>query len=98
MLEAADEGVQTRGKVGPGEKTVVDALHPAAVAFRQHLEAGEDPPTAARYMLEAAEDGRDSVTAQRSRVGRAGWIGERTEGAIDPGCQMLVVMLKALVG
>jgi dihydroxyacetone kinase-like protein len=98
MLEAADEGVQARGKAKPGDKTVIDALHPAAVALRQHLEAGEDLPAAARLMLLAAEEGRDSVTGQRSRVGRAGWVGERTEGAVDPGCQMLVVMLQALVG
>ena len=32
MLLAADRGIQDRGKAKPGEKTMVDALHPAAEA------------------------------------------------------------------
>jgi dihydroxyacetone kinase len=33
VLQAADEGIQTRGKAKPGDKTIVDALHPASEAF-----------------------------------------------------------------
>ena len=38
MLRAADAGVQERGKASLGDKTVVDALHPAAEAFAQAIE------------------------------------------------------------
>jgi hypothetical protein len=52
---------------------------------------------AGQTALEAAKAGRDSVTALRSKVGRASWVGERTEGKIDPGCAAFVVMLSAIV-
>jgi len=37
-------------------------------------------------MVVAARDGRDRVTSLRNRIGRAGWLGERMEGKVDPGC------------
>lgn len=98
MLVAADEGIQARGKARPGDKTAVDALHPASEAFQRHVEADEDFTSAADAMLQAAKEGRDSVTQQRSRIGRAGWVGERTAGAVDPGCHLMVVVLEALIG
>jgi hypothetical protein len=48
--------------------------------------------------LAAAEAGRDAVTPLRSQIGRASWVGERTEGQVDPGCAALVVILGALAG
>jgi len=32
----------------------------------------------------------------RNRIGRAGWLGERTEGKVDPGCGFAVIVLAAL--
>jgi hypothetical protein len=37
------------------------------------------------------------VTPLRSKVGRASWVGERTEGKVDAGCEAFVVMLRCLV-
>jgi dihydroxyacetone kinase-like protein len=97
MLRAADAGVQERGKAKLGDKTVVDALHPAAEAFAGAIRAGQSLPEAGEVMLAAAKGGLEAVTPLRSRVGRAGWVGERTEGQVDPGCAALVVILEALV-
>jgi dihydroxyacetone kinase len=98
MFRAADEGIQTRGKAKPGDKTIVDALHPAAEAFAAAIDAGAGLQVAAAAAIQAAEAGRDSVTPLRSKVGRASWVGERTEGKVDPGCAMFVLALKALAG
>jgi dihydroxyacetone kinase len=98
MLRAADEGIQTRGKAKPGDKTIVDALHPASEAFAAAIDAGAGLHAAAAAAIQAAEAGRDSVTPLRSKVGRASWVGERTEGKVDAGCAMFVLALKALVG
>ena len=49
-------------------------------------------------MVAAARDGRDRVTPLRNKIGRAGWLGERTEGKVDPGCGLAVVVLTALAG
>lgn len=96
MFEAADKGVQERGKAKPGDKTVVDALHPAAVAFSEAVARGEDAAAAGRAALEAARKGRDEVTPLQNRIGRASWVGERTKGAVDPGCALFVLVMEAL--
>jgi len=98
MFKAADAGMQERGKANLGDKTVLDALHPAAEAFAAAIEQGASVPAAGVQAAQAAEAGRDSVTPLRSKIGRASWVGERTEGQVDPGCATLVVILRALVG
>ncbi|MBE7550371.1 MAG: dihydroxyacetone kinase subunit L [Anaerolineales bacterium] len=97
MFKAADLGMQERGKAKSGDKTIIDALHPAYEAFAAALEQGASLSEAGAKALAAAEAGRDSVTPLRSKVGRASWVGERTEGQVDPGCEALVVMLKAVI-
>ncbi|MFZ4847954.1 MAG: dihydroxyacetone kinase subunit L [Caldilinea sp.] len=98
FLAAADAGVQERGKAQLGDKTVIDALHPAAAAFGAAVADGKSVAEAGQAALAAAQAGRDSVTPLRSKIGRASWVGERTEGKVDPGCEALVVMLRALLG
>jgi len=49
-------------------------------------------------MLAAGQTGLDAVTPLRSRIGRAGWVGERTEGKVDPGCAAGLIILKAVAG
>ena len=98
MLRAADAGIQQRGKAEVGDKTVVDALHPAAEAFADAIARGEDLVTAGTAMLVAARAGRDAVIPLRSKVGRASWVGERTENQPDPGTVLFVRMVEAALG
>ncbi|MCB0191506.1 MAG: DAK2 domain-containing protein [Anaerolineae bacterium] len=97
IFQAADVGIQERGKAKPGDKTVVDAIHPAAEAFAAALAAGASAGEAAAKALQAAETGRDEVTPLRSKIGRASWVGERTEGLVDPGCQAFVMVFKNII-
>ena len=98
MLKSAATGMQERGKANLGDKTVLDAIFPAADAFNSALLANESLKDAGLKMVKAAEDGRDSVTPQVSKIGRASWQQERTAGQVDPGCAALVIILRALVG
>jgi dihydroxyacetone kinase-like protein len=98
MLAAADTGIQERGKAQPGDKTVVDALHPAAVAFSEAIAQGEERAAATAAMLQAAREGRDAAVSLRSKIGRSSWVGERTEGQPDPGTVLLVQILEAVAG
>ena len=97
MFNAATEGIQERGKAKLGDKTIVDAISPANKAFAAAVEAGDTLGEAWAKTIAAAEAGRDSVTPLRSKIGRASWVGERTEGQVDPGCAALVIVLNALV-
>lgn len=96
MLMAASLGVQERGKAKLGDKTLVDALHPAAEAFSTAIDAGFSLQDAGRAMLEAARQGRDAATPLKSMIGRANWVGG-TEGKVDPGTVLVVTVLEALM-
>ena len=96
MFGATVQSVRERGKAQLGDKTVLDGLHPANCAFAEAVDAGASVLEATSRALTAAEAGRDAVTPLRSRVGRASWVGDRTEGNVDPGCETLVVILRAL--
>lgn len=97
MLLEADKGIQERGKSKPGDKTIVDALHPAAVALWSAVQAGSSLEGAVLPLLEAARRGRDAAIPLRSQVGRANWVGERTEGQADPGTVLFVGALEAVL-
>ena len=97
MLVAADLGIQERGKAQPGDKTVVDSLHPAAVTFAKIVNEGQSMESAAKAMLDAAREGRDNAKKLRGKVGRASWFGERTENMLDPGTVLFVTILEALL-
>jgi len=97
MFKVAVEEIQQRGRAQLGDKTIVDAIHPASKAFAGAVAEGDTLSEAGNKAVVAAETGRDRVTPLRSKIGRASWVGERTEGKLDPGCAALVVVLKALV-
>jgi dihydroxyacetone kinase len=92
-----DVGVQERGKAKPGDKTVVDALHPATEAFVQAIGHDREIGTAAMEMLQAARAGRDGAIAMRSKIGRASWVGERSVDQPDPGTVLAVQVLETLL-
>jgi dihydroxyacetone kinase-like protein len=75
------EGVQTRGKAEPGDKTMVDALVPAVEA----MEGASDLDSALRDAVEAAERGMRDTIPMVARKGRASYLGERSKDHQDPG-------------
>ena len=98
MFRAAAEGMQERGKAKLGDKTILDAIFPAADAFAAAVADHASLAAAGGIAVDEAAASRDAVTPLRSRIGRAGWVGERTEGKVDPGCAMLVMVLEAITG
>ncbi len=96
MLQAANVGIQERGKAKLGDKTLVDALHPAAEAFSAAINTGSSLEDAGQSMLEAARKGRDAAMPLKSMIGRANWVGG-TEGKLDPGTVLVVTVLEALM-
>lgn len=96
LLRSAAEGVKERGKANLGDKSVLDTLFPAADAFEAAIASGESVATAGQAALAAAKAGRDAVTPLRSNIGRGSWVGERTAGLVDPGCEAFVVIFGAI--
>ena len=98
MVEAANTGIQEQGKAKPGDKTLVDALHPAAEALAAATAQGQPREAALAAMVDAARRGRDAAIALRSQVGRAAWVGERTANQPDPGSVLVVYLLETVAG
>jgi dihydroxyacetone kinase-like protein len=95
-LEAAAGGVASLGKASPGEKTMLDALVPAAQAARVAVDAGADLATVAAAARDAAEAGAVATIPMLATKGRASYLGERSIGHQDPGATSSALLLRAL--
>lgn len=94
-LEAALAGVKQRGKAEPGEKTMIDALEPAARAARETADSGGGVAEALRSAADAAREGAESTASMTATKGRASYLGERSVGHIDPGASSTQLLLEA---
>lgn len=94
-LRAGLEGVVARGKAEEGDKTLVDALAPAVVAFEAGLSSGEGERAAWAAAARAATAGRDATIPLVARKGRASYLGERSAGHQDPGATSMALLLAA---
>ena len=97
MSEAAYAGIQERGKAQLGDKTVLDALSPAAATLRAAAEAGTSIEAALAQACAAAAAGVQATIPLKAKVGRAAWIAERSVGHPDPGATSFTLMLKSAV-
>jgi phosphoenolpyruvate---glycerone phosphotransferase subunit DhaL len=77
--------VQRRGKAEAGDKTMLDALLPAAGALRAAAGAGATLAEALDDAADAAEEGMFATVPLVARKGRASYLGERSAGHQDPG-------------
>lgn len=94
-FRAGLDGVVSRGKAEPGEKTMVDALTPAADALDAALADGGDLAAGLRAAVAAADAGRDATTPMLARKGRASYLGERSVGHQDPGATSTALLVTA---
>jgi dihydroxyacetone kinase-like protein len=95
-LDAAIAAVVDLGAAAPGDKTMIDALVPAAEALRRELEADAPLQAAIAAASEAAEEGAKATTPLLARKGRASYLGERSIGHQDPGATSAALILRAL--
>lgn len=95
-VRAGVEGIVARGKAAPGDKTMVDALLPAAQAWDEAAAGGASPAEAAAKAAAAAATGRDATIPLVARKGRASYLGDRSAGHLDPGAASATMLLDAL--
>lgn len=95
-LRAGCDGVVTRGKAELGEKTMLDALLPAADALDAALGGGEPPAEALEAAADAARTGREATIPMLATKGRASYLGERSIGHLDPGAASSTLLIETL--
>jgi dihydroxyacetone kinase-like protein len=95
-LEAALSGVQRLGAAREGEKTMVDALAPAASALSKAVVEGASPADALAALADAADAGAQATISMHALKGRASYLGPRSVGHEDPGAASTALILRAL--
>jgi dihydroxyacetone kinase len=94
-LEAAAGSIGQRGQVEPGDRTMLDALLPAAEAVRRVTGEGGDVAEAARQAAKAADAGANATATMSAKVGRAGWLADRAAGHEDAGARLIALAFMA---
>lgn len=95
---AAVAAIGTLGGAQPGDRTMLDALAPAAAGFAQSVAGGGDLGAAIGAAADAAEAGTAATAQMLPRLGRASYLGARALGVPDAGAAAAAVWLRALAG
>jgi dihydroxyacetone kinase len=88
--EAFAAGVDAIAELGGariGDRTMLDALLPAAAALRTGV---------LTEAVAAARKGTDETAGILARRGRSSYLGERALGTVDPGAEAVVIWLEAI--
>lgn len=94
-LEAAAQGIVDRGRARPGDKTMLDAIAPAAAAFAATPEDGAGLSDALRAAADAAAGGAAATAAMRARRGKSSYVGDLSIGTVDPGAASVALLFAA---
>ena len=102
LFTEANRGVYETGKKSfgkgaeIGDKTLVDALKPCAMALTKAAEEGKTLQEGLDLGAKAAHDGAEATKTHVATLGRAGTVGERSIGYPDAGAHGLDVIFNEL--
>jgi dihydroxyacetone kinase-like protein len=97
FLKAGLDGVIERGKAQLGDKTMVDVIYPAVLAFEKAVAEDKETILALKIAVDAAEQGLRDTIPMIAKKGRASYLGERSIGHQDPGGTSAYLMLRSLL-
>lgn len=102
LFTEANRGVYETGKKSfgkgaeIGDKTLVDALKPCAIALTKAAEEGKNLRDGLDLGAKAAHEGAEATKTHVATLGRAGTVGERSIGYPDAGAHGLDVIFNEL--
>jgi triose/dihydroxyacetone kinase / FAD-AMP lyase (cyclizing) len=97
--DAFSAGVSALMELGgahPGDRTMVDALQPAAEALQGALANSTDADAALLAAVNAAKAGAEQTASMSPRLGRSSYVGKRALGFADPGAHAVGLWLAAI--
>jgi dihydroxyacetone kinase-like protein len=97
MLEASLEGICLRGRAKVGDKTLVDALEPAARSLKEAANQGVRLLPALQAAAEASKRGCGSTASLVAKHGKARYLGQQAVGHIDPGAYVVQMIFATLL-
>jgi len=93
--EAGVQAIMRYGGAEPGDRTMLDALHPAGSTLTSQLASGTDPIEALKKAVEAAEYGAQSTSIMAARAGRSSYVSEKHLNSPDPGALAVAIWFRA---
>ncbi|GAB2641407.1 dihydroxyacetone kinase subunit DhaL [Prescottella soli] len=94
-VDTATQAVRRLGKADVGDKTMVDAMVPAAGALLASAATSDDVCVALAAARVAAAEGAESTRELVARRGRASYVGEHARGVVDPGACAIAMFFAA---
>ncbi|WGS54275.1 dihydroxyacetone kinase subunit DhaK [Paraburkholderia sp. D15] len=89
-------GLMELGGAQPGDRTMVDALKPAADALQLALSSSSEIGGALKAAVDAAVEGAARTASMHPRRGRSSYVGDRALGHVDPGAHAVALWLAAI--
>jgi dihydroxyacetone kinase-like protein len=87
-------GMMELGRTKAGDKTMLDAIHPAVEALSSARDGSL--ALALERAAQAATQGRDATAAMLARRGRGSYLGDRSLGHVDAGATSMAALFQAL--
>jgi dihydroxyacetone kinase-like protein len=95
VWKTAFESLKARSKAQLGDKTLLDALEPATIAFCKAVDEGLKLDQAIEKAAEAANLGAENTKQMIAKKGRGLYVGERGINTPDPGATSISIILEA---
>ncbi|MEM5780177.1 MAG: DAK2 domain-containing protein [Lawsonibacter sp.] len=96
FLQGFADGIIKRGKCAPGDRTVLDALLPAAQAAQQAAADGGDLSATAQAALEGARAGVEATKNMVPKYGKAAVFAAKALGVEDQGATAGMLLIQGL--
>ena len=101
FLRAFADGIKERGKTEVGNKTILDVMHPAAVAAEQAAATADAGSASPAFVLsaaaEAAQAGWEEAKGMLAQHGRQAYYREQSIGKPDPGATAGLFIIQAML-
>jgi len=94
FFRAFTNGIMDAGKTKPGNKTIVDALEPAANALEKASVEGKNLADGIQMAYKAAREGVENTKNMKAQHGRAAYYQEKSIGVTDAGATVGALILE----
>jgi dihydroxyacetone kinase-like protein len=95
VFQECENAITSLGGAKPGDKTMLDVLHPANEAISKAAIESSDLVYVLAVGAKAARVGLESTKSMVARKGRAMYLGNRTLGHYDAGAASVCVMIES---
>jgi dihydroxyacetone kinase-like protein len=95
IFQACEDTITSLGRAKPGDKTMLDVLHPTTEAVSNAAGESSDLVYVMDEGAKAARIGLENTKSMIARKGRAMYLGDRTLGHYDAGAASLCLMMES---